>query len=101
MNAFVIRCYRAQAHVGKVVRAAIRHHWHVSHTAAHVIYHGSVITCVAVPLIVAGAHFVPSLSAPRAPALAFSPPPLSIPEPAGLPVFAVGVAILLRLRKRS
>jgi hypothetical protein len=99
MNPFAIRCYRAQAHVGKVVRAAIRQHFHIGHTAAHVIYRSALITCVAVPLAIAAAHFGPSLSSPLERG-AVSLPPLAIPEPSSLAVFAVAVALLLRLRKR-
>jgi hypothetical protein len=91
MNAFVIRCYRAQAHVGKVVRSAIRHHWNVGHTTAHAIYGGLVITCVAVPLVTAGVLARPLVTAAGVhPDVA--PLMVLIPEPSALPVFVVGFA---------
>lgn len=101
MNAFVIRCYRAQAHVGKVVRSAIRHHWNVGHTTAHVIYHGAVITCVMVPLVTADALRVPLVTAGVRPMATNAPLLVLIPEPSALPVFVVGIAILLGMRRRS
>jgi hypothetical protein len=106
MNAFVVRCYRVPAHAGKLVRAAIRHHLYVGHAAAHVIYRGSLIVCVAVPLSIAAKHFAPSLVAPSLAlrpmsAELFSPAPLSIPEPSDLAVFMIGILILLWLRRRS
>ena len=100
MLTFVIRCYRTP--VGKIVRHAMRRHWGVSHHAANVLYHGTWLTCVAVPFAVAGVRFVPALVPKLAPPAGFMPshdafalPPNAIPEPSTLAVFAVGVLILL------
>jgi hypothetical protein len=81
---FVVRCYRVPVRMGKIIRHAMRHHWHIGHHSAHVIYHGTIATMlVCVVVGVPALWLLPPSAQPEVipPVAMIIPPTLIVPLP--------------------
>jgi hypothetical protein len=101
MLSFVLRCSRVPIRAGKVIRRAMRHHWGLSHHAAHLVQHiaiSSILVCVVVPIVwgpvirsvapLGADTLAPPVEAGRA---------VAVPEPSSILLLAVDAAMMLLL----